>query len=109
LRNIENPKGAGTLFAESRRVATVVYEIRVMREFRQASGQQVDDAENYISGEVLASNPEDLSGFVGRVLILKLAEDDGRAWECHLEPNRQLRNPGLRGLWPAAELLKEEG
>ncbi len=103
LRNIENPKGVGALFTDGLRVATVVYEIRVMREFQQASGQQLDDAENYTSGQVLASDPNDLSDLVGRALILKLAEDDGRTWECCLDANHQLRNAGLRGLRPAAE------
>jgi hypothetical protein len=109
LRNIENPKGVGALFTDGRRVARVVYEIQVIREFQQARGQQLDDAENYISGQVLASDPDDLSDLVGRALILKLTEDDGRAWECRLGANHQLQNAGLRGLRPAAELLKEEG
>lgn len=105
LREIVNLKGAGALFADGRRVARVVYEIRVMREFQQARGQQLDDAENYITGQVLASNPEDLSDLVGCALVLKLAEDDGRAWECRLGADHQLQNAGLRGLRPATELL----
>lgn len=109
LRNIENPKGVGALFTDGRRVAKVAYEIRVMREFQQAHGHQLDDAENYICGQVLESDPNDLSDLVGRALILKLAEDDGRIWECRLDSNHQLRNAGRRGLRPAAELLKEEG
>ncbi len=106
LREIENLNSVGALFTDGRQVARVAYEIRVMREFQQARRQQLDDADNYISGQVLASDPNDLSDLVGRGLILKLAEDDGRAWECRLDANRQLRNAGLRGLRPAAELLK---
>ena len=98
-----NPKGVGALFTGGRRVARVVYEIRVMREFQQARGQQLDDAESYISGQVLASDPNDLSDLVGRALILKLAEDDGRTWECRLDANHQLQNADLRGLRRAAE------
>ncbi len=109
LREIENLRGVGALFTDGHRVARVVYEIRVMREFQQARGQQLDDAENYISGQVLESDPNDLSDLVGRALILKLAEDDGRAWECRLDANHQLGNADPRGLRPAAELLKEEG
>ncbi len=110
LRDIENLNDVGALFtSDGCRVATVVYEIRVMREFQQARGQQLDDADNYISGQVLASDPNDLSDLVGRVLILKLAKDDGRAWDCRLDANRQLRNADPRGLRPAAELLDPRG
>jgi hypothetical protein len=109
LREIEKLKGVGALFADSRRVATVVYEIQVMRDIQQARGQQLDDADNYINGQVLERDPDDLSDLFGRALILKLAEDDGRTWECRLGANHQLRNAGIRGLRPAAELLKEEG
>ena len=105
LREIQNLKGAGVLFANGRPVATVVYEIRVMREFQQARRQQLDDAKDYISGQVWASDPEDLSDLIGRALILELAKADGRAWECRLDANRQLRNAGRRGLQPAADLL----
>jgi uncharacterized protein YaeQ len=108
LREIENLMGVGALFTDGRRVATIVYEIRVLREFQQARGQQLDDAENYIIGDVLKSDPNDLSHLVDRALILKLTEDDGRAWECRLAADHQLRNTGLRGLRAAAELLKEE-
>ncbi len=109
LREISNLTGVGTLLADGRRMATVVYEIRIMREFQQARGQQLDDAEDYIVGQVLTSDPKDLSGLMGRALILKLAEHDGRAWKCRLGADDQLQSADVQGLRSARELIKEDG